>query len=380
MTSRVNINPSVLKWARINAGYNDSNLPKNILKNYKKWESGDLKPTWNQLRDLANQYKRPSAFFFRSTIPKFKETHLMEYRGKDHIYPKTPQLIYNIRKYKNLREIYIELLETMHLEKKSFEKYKFDSKNSREFAFKIREIVGVDLSLQKEWILDNNRNHDFKHYKFLNEWKNALNTLGILIFESERVSLDEMKGLTLYYDEYPIIILNGLDNVNSRIFSLFHELTHLMLGESAICDLEETNRKEIFCNAVAGEFLVPSSDLIEKKVLNNEDTILEDDEISKLSNEYGVSKEVILRRFLTLKKINKSIYQSKTSEWSKEYQKPSGGGGNFLNNKLKYFGKMYSRLVLSAYENSIISSLDFSEYMDMKIKHASELENKIFGD
>jgi Zn-dependent peptidase ImmA (M78 family) len=159
----------------------------------------------------------------------------------------------------------MDLLETMHLEKKFFKEYKFNSKDPIEFASKIREIIGIDLKEQKKWLWDERGNKDFQHYRFLNECKETLNKLGILVFESERVSLEEMKGLTLYYDEYPIIVLNGSDFVNSRIFSLFHELVHLMLGESAICDLEEDNKKEVFCNAVAGEFLVPSQDLLQKE-------------------------------------------------------------------------------------------------------------------
>ena len=72
--------------------------------------------------------------------------------------------------------------------------------------------------------------------------------------------LDEMRGLCIFHDKIPIIILNGKDTPNGRIFSLFHELTHLLLAESAICG----DDVEIFCNSVAGEFLVPESDLIQK--------------------------------------------------------------------------------------------------------------------
>ena len=69
-----------------------------------------------------------------------------------------------------------------------------------------------------------------------------------------------MRGLCIFHDEVPIILLNGKDTTNGRIFSLFHELTHLLLGESAICENNESSKEEIFCNAVAGEFLVLSDD------------------------------------------------------------------------------------------------------------------------
>ena len=382
MTSRAKINPNVLKWARIDAGYDSSNLPKTIKKNYKKWETGEVKPTWNQLRELANQYKRPSAFFFRSEPPIKEKTDLIEYRKTETASVKrTPRLIYSIRNYKILRDIYIELLDVMRLEKKSFKKYKFESNNPREFASQIRNMLGIELKEQKKWLFDENMRKDYKHYRFLNEWKESLNTLGILVFESEKVSLDEMKALTLYYDDYPIIILNGSDHVNSRIFSLFHELTHLMLGESAICDLEEDNSKEIFCNAVAGEFLVPFNDFLENtEFIKSHEDLNDDDIFINLSHEYGVSWEVILRRFLTIGKISENFYNLKTKKWADEYEDNKGSGGNFLNNKVKYYGRMYSRLVLSAYENNIISPTEFSEYMGMKINHVPKLESIIYGD
>ncbi|MDR0912471.1 MAG: ImmA/IrrE family metallo-endopeptidase [Methanobrevibacter sp.] len=316
MVSRANINPEILKWARINAGYDESNLPKNLLKNYQKWENGSVKPTWNQLRELANQFKRPSAFFFRKKLPVVKKTHLIEYRQRNNefIHDKSPGLIYNIRLYENLRKNYIELMERMYLHQKSFKKYMVDFKDVNEVSNHFRNILDVDLNEQKKWFVTDSGSHDFKHYNFLNNWKIALNNIGVLVFESERVSINEMRALAIYHDNYPIIILNGSDSVNSRIFSLFHELNHLILGESAICDLEEENKKEIFCNAVSGEFLVPFEDLNKTEIKdissNTEDNKIESI-LLKLSNIYGVSREVILRRALDLNKISKEHYTSK---------------------------------------------------------------------
>ena len=47
-----------------------------------------------------------------------------------------------------------------------------------------------------------------------------------------------------FHEKIPIILLNGKDSVNGRIFSLFHELTHLLLGESAICGDDENTQKK----------------------------------------------------------------------------------------------------------------------------------------
>ena len=54
---RVKINPEALKWARIEAGYDYSNLPKKIKPKFNEWESGQTMPTWNQLCDISNYFK-----------------------------------------------------------------------------------------------------------------------------------------------------------------------------------------------------------------------------------------------------------------------------------------------------------------------------------
>lgn len=41
-----------------------------ILKDAEKWETGELKPTWVDLRNLAKKYKRPSFFYLLPDPPK----------------------------------------------------------------------------------------------------------------------------------------------------------------------------------------------------------------------------------------------------------------------------------------------------------------------
>ena len=82
----------------------------------------------------------------------------------------------------------------------------------------------------------------------------------------ENVPESEVSGCSLYYDVCPIILINGKNTPNRRIFTLMHELVHLTQGTSAICDVDKHNRKESFCNKVASEVLIPH-DTIDKKEL-----------------------------------------------------------------------------------------------------------------
>ena len=80
MVYRVKANPKMITWAREDAGYEFDELPK-YLTNIPKWESGELLPTWDDLRNLAKKFKRPPVFYLMSEPPEIEEDHIIEFRA-----------------------------------------------------------------------------------------------------------------------------------------------------------------------------------------------------------------------------------------------------------------------------------------------------------
>ena len=227
----------------------------------------------------------------------------------------------------------------------------------------------MDLSLKSKTIV-------YNPYNFLDNCKTILNDkFGILIFETKDVEINEIRGLYMHHNKTPIILLNGKDSVNGRIFTLFHELTHLLLGKSAICDIYIDKKEEIFANAVAGKFLVPTDDL----KINCElyEDLTSNYSLNKLSHTYGVSKEVILRRLLDLDKISKYEYDEKIKD--NISLKNTNSSGNYLDNQIRYNGKPFLSLVLEAYESNIITIGDFYNFTNLNQKSIKELESKLWG-
>ena len=94
------------------------------------------------------------------------------------------------------------------------------------------------------------------------------------------------------------------------IFTIFHELAHILFQESYVdvfddryLNLEENNpsHEEVRCNAFAASFLVPTYSFLQDIV--GVKTVTQDI-LEKLAQAYCVSKDVILRKFLTTSKIN----------------------------------------------------------------------------
>ncbi|WP_458403586.1 ImmA/IrrE family metallo-endopeptidase [Methanobrevibacter sp.] len=380
MVPRAIINPAMMTWAREYAGFTEEYeelLPGYIKKHYESWEKGDKYPTWNQLRDVSKKFNVPTAFFFMKTIPEFDDfPKLVNFRKLDNnAYSKeSPNLIKEIRKSENRRENYLDLLFELDKDVPKFEVIG-KSLSKYDFVNYIREKLDVSLDNQKSWIRKNN-SLDKNHYNFLNNWKEIITEkMGVLIFETDGVILDEMRGLCIFHEEMPIILLNGKDSTNGRIFSLFHELTHLLIGESAICENNELSKEEIFCNAVAGEFLVPRDDL------NNNVHDLSEDSINDLAHLYGVSSHVILRRLYDTDIINHHDYNFRIDNLKDFSESNSTGpGGSYFNNIIKYNSEPFCAVVLEAYENGIISTGEFSKFTNLKKKFIPDLQKRIYGD
>ena len=377
MVARAIINPAMMKWARKYAGFTngyEEQLSDDFKKRCESWENGNSYPTWNQLREASKKYHVPTAFFFMECSPSFDNLpEIINYRrlDVDSIYENnSPKLINNIRKSENRREIYIELLHDLNEEIIEF-KVPNLKEDKNIFANYIREVLDVSLDTQKSWYKES------KHYNFLNKWKELLNEkMGILIFETEGVLLEEMRALCIFHNKIPIILLNGKDSVNGRIFSLFHELTHLLLGKSAICGDDENIQEEIFCNSVAGEFLVPEEDLI-KNI--NPLEVLSYRSLRYLHNLYGVSEHVIVRRLLDANKISRNDYISHINNYEEPTSSPTGSRGNYLNNMIKYNSRAYYSLVLDAYDLGVINSLEFSKFTELGKNQISKLQEVFYG-
>ncbi len=378
MVTRAMINPAMMTWAREYAGFTngyEEQLPEDFKKRCESWEKGDSYPTWNQLREASKKYNVPTAFFFMNCTPEFNDLpEMINYRrfDVDSIYENnSPKLINNIRKSENRREIYIELLHELNEEIIEFE-VPILKEDKNIFANYIRDTLDVSLDTQKSWYKES------KHYNFLNKWKEIITEkMGILIFETEGVLIEEMRALCIFHNKIPIILLNGKDSVNGRIFSLFHELTHLLLGKSAICGDDENTQEEIFCNSVAGEFLVPGDDLINN--ISPGLAVLSYKSLRNLYNLYGVSEHVIVRRLLDTNQITRNEYVSHINNYEESHSSSTGSSGNYLNNMIKYNSRAYYSLVLDAYDFGVINSLEFSKFTELGKNQIPKLQEAFYG-
>ncbi len=381
----VGINPKVLKWAREKAGYSLDEIARLLGKDIddvKNWEMGDSAPTYSQLEKMAQiYYKRPIALFFFPTIPEEPDTKQSFRTLPDfEIENLLPDSLFAIRlgmkMQISLRELY-DGANSGH--KLIFRDIVLSPKSDVLYSTKVvREYFGIPINEQKEW-----RAPDIAFKK----WRETVQNAGVFIFKRS-FKQDDVSGFCLSDNEFPIIYINNSTSINRQIFTIIHELAHILLNTNGLTKKDDgyinslagdSKDIEVFCNQFAAEFLVPSKDFEEQLRMYTDIDLA----INSLHKQYGVSREVILRRLLDKGIVSGYFYQTKIAEWNEEYEKyrqeKSGGGGNYYATNSTYLGEKYINTAFSRYYQGRCSLEQLADFLNVKVKSLPGLEPRIVG-
>jgi Zn-dependent peptidase ImmA (M78 family)/DNA-binding XRE family transcriptional regulator len=380
----VDIKPKILIWARESIGINAEDIAKrlNVSKDtIKNWELGKKKPTLVQIKELSKIYKRPLGVFFLSEppaeLPLPKDFRsLSSKRGK----PFSVKTILAIRRARRLQSLAIELAKVTNNEITLKITKITQSDDPEIISKKIRDQLGVKIQTQYGWK---------NEYVAFKEWRKVIENLGILVFQIS-MPIEETRGFSLAEGNIPVIVLNEKDSIRARIFSLFHEYGHLLLDKGGLCDmkeqtdlLDETMLIEKFCNHFAGAILVPKDALKNHRLLESTtlSTLWSDENLKKLSKDFKVSQEVILRRLLMLKLTSLNFYQKKREEWETITKKEEK---QIIRRRQKPHKKCIQEngvpmvsLVLESFRKDKITYSDVSDYLAIQLKHLPKVEQLI---
>ena len=262
-------------------------------------------------------------------------------------------------------------------EHKSFEDLEQISDSTpSEMAAEVRSYLGINLITQSRW-----HNVD----EALKTWRKVVQEFGVYIFKWS-FNQRTVSGFSLHHEECPLIYLNNSNAFTRQIFTIFHELAHILYHTSGVAkvddryidELEGTSRRiEMSCNEFAAELLVPSEDFTRW-----EDRVLFDDVFFDLASQnYQVSREVILRKLRDHGRVGQEFYDSKISQWTNDFQngRDGGGEGNYYNNQVAYFGDKFLSLAFGSLHQGRCTAEQLSEYMNVKVRNLPALEEAFLG-
>lgn len=383
----IKIKPSILIWARESLGLTVAEVAAKFDKDrntVQQWESGETSPTLAQLEKLAyNIYKRPLAVFFLPEPPK-ESTPKQDFRTlpEQEIKNLSPELRLVIRRAKHNQLVLKQLNDEKNPSAKPIHT-EFQLKlshNHVKSANSIREYLGINKRLQQGF---KNSEEAFKYYR------NIIELNGVYVFQ---YPLSEARGFSLMDKEFPVIVLNSSDSSNGKLFTLFHELCHILFNTGGVFrDIyteqlkQHPDKIEIFCNQFASEVLLPSYELIsEAIVIENKGKEWSDTALESIAHTYKVSKEVVLRKLFDMGKTTKAFYINARTKWKikyendKEVQKINQEGGpSYHVTNLSHLGENFVSQVLNNYHTGRLSEIQVADFLNIKINRIKDYEVKI---
>jgi len=374
----VSINPKIIKWARESAGWGVDEISKKLKtskENFEKIESGSKLPTFRQLEFLANYFKRPVAVFFLQKPPE-EPTIASSFR----ILPKSEQefskeLKLAIRKTRYYQSIANTLLKDLGMDTNPLILKISLTDNPIEIAKEERKKIGISVEEQYKWQ---------NSYSAFNFWRESIESKNILVFQF-KFPIEDARGFSLMDKEPPAIAINSVDNILARIFTLFHEYAHIILGITEIYSEEEeidlNKEVENWCDRFASEFLLPEENLkrdndFQKYIKTRR---LSSEILDNLSKKFKVSKKAVLTRLRTLDLIEYDVYKKELETLQKQYiEIPEKGGFMSPSQRcLQEKGKQFISSVLQAKERGVITTADTIEYLSIRLKHLDKIQEAI---
>jgi Zn-dependent peptidase ImmA (M78 family) len=377
------MNHKLLAWARLSAG-----MPVEVgatkigvtPEQLRSWEEGASRPTVNQLWTISRVYRQSFAAFYLATPPE-------DFRPPIHDYRRLPgrepgqllsELRFDIREALDRRAALLEIYADAGEQAPAFNEQTTLRRNPDHVGERIRELTGVKFALQSRW---RDPRVGFNH------WRSAVESIGILVFQSKTVEVAEMRGYSVAEFPLPIIVVNRKDSYAGRTFTLLHELVHLMLRGGGMCDLAYGRRLsvqdrevEVFCNAGAAAALLPRADfLTHAHVRAHSGPRWSDDELESIARDFASSREAVLRRLLTLGRTNRAFYEAQRSRFLREQEsrKKPNGFVPLARDVVSIAGKPFVARVLAAYDDGRATSTEVFNLLGVKLDRLPEVSKEL---
>jgi Zn-dependent peptidase ImmA (M78 family)/transcriptional regulator with XRE-family HTH domain len=376
----VDVAPDVLVWARESMGLSREEAAKKLRMtslSLQFLEEGVGDVSMPRLRRMSEVYDRPLvAFFLREPPPGVDE--LPDFRQTPDSFgkPWSPRLHEAYRRVMGQREVALELAE-------------LDDEPLPDIDFVVwldddPEDVGDNLRM---WLDASGRPPGIPGpYDVFNTWVRQIEDRDVLVTQVTGIDTEEMRGFSIGERPLPAIAINSGDAIRGKTFTLMHELAHVLLRRSALCDLEDaaaapdqaTQNLEWFCNAVAAAVLMPRDAVLREPLVgrSSEESSWSDDDLLYLAGRFGVSAEAMLLRLVTLERASRDFYRDRRQHFLRQYgeqREQQAGFITYYNKQIRNLGRRYIHTVLDAYNRDDITDADLSRYLGMKLKNVPTL-------
>ena len=380
----IKLQPAVLRWARERAGLDREQLASKLklrTQDIVEWESsGGI--TFSLMDDLAKFTNTPIGYLHLSEPPDDR-LPITDFRTRAGKLPKRPSTNLLDTVYQMQRRQAWMRDEMIYQEAHPLEfvgAFSLDSSPPQVAA----AMVEV-LQLSGSWAASEGT------------WTNALRTLrdhiesaGILVVFNgvvgnntrRKLDPDEFQGFALVDEYAPLIFVNNADYKTAQIFTLVHEFSHIIVGESGLSKFENLTptdyAAEISCDKIAAEFLMPAEDLQKEWKI----ALQSNDPYQELAKRFKVSTVVAARRALDSGLITRDAFfeyyhENKAKNWRGSQHGGKRKGGDFWNNQHWRLGARFGGAVSLAVLEGRVSYTDAYRLTDLRGQTFSNMHEKL---
>lgn len=375
-----NVNPRLLEWARQEGGFSVEAVAKRVgvpPARVEEWERGEKQPTVRQTLKIAGLFRRPFGVFFLAA-PPVTEPLAADYRRLPGVKPgaESPEFRLAIRLMVQRRDLALELgsdgFPTFTLTARL-------SEGAEAVSARVRSALAIPIETQTSWK---------DEWMAWREWRSAVESIGVLVFQFPSVPLAEVRGVALPHFPVPAVGINSRESAPAaRAFTLVHEVVHLALSRAQEEDVALREKRndtqwlevERFAEEVTSHVLVPAAALDATLVVNRP-SAWDVPAVRALARRFRITPRAMATRLRASGHMSWATYTSWTAAWDKvvaAIPPKKGGFATPVEKTLGRAGRPLTQLVLEALDANRITAVDASRYLNLRFDHFDTLRTEL---
>ena len=250
MATRIPIVPQVIRWARERNNLTVAEAAKRLQCTsdiLEQVETGELRPTATLFRRMASVYLLPEATLLGAAVPQDRALP-KDFRSFDGAPVEVSyETICAIRRVESRQDSLAQLADidpavlapNLPIYSLNDDPERLGANFRRKLGFPVVDQLRV--TREKAFTL----------------WRMLVENMGVSVYV-EPLGEDDTRGVSVFSNDFPAIVIDQNEKLyGARLFTLFHELAHLLVRQAGISDCNNKNSVEAFCNKFASAFLMP---------------------------------------------------------------------------------------------------------------------------
>jgi Zn-dependent peptidase ImmA (M78 family) len=217
-------------------------------------------------------------------------------------------------------------------------------------------------------------------------WRNAVESAGhiVLLFS---IGKGSCRGFSVFDPRASVIAVNTAWNEEARIFTLFHELAHLITRTSSACveslrTSDQADPVERWCERFAAEVLMPKADveaLLRQQGWKPGTEVSNLDVAAFVARRFKVSLRAAVIKLISFNAARWDLYDQIPTVADKKPEVGGGTGRSRTEIREDQFGDRVASLLVDAVAKDVISRSQAVDFLDIPDRAFDDLAQTAHG-